>query len=190
MNTVLQTKRLKARHLSPADAPRIAELMADKDIPWFLARAPWPYTLGDAETWITSATEQWETGTGASFAICKNDELIGSCGMSLVDETQAVWEIGYWIGKPYWGQGYASEIGHGLIDWAKTERGITQFIAGHSIENPASGAVLKKIGFSEAGRATHFVVSRDCDAETIRYVLGAPAKLAIAAAALYKRPDT
>ncbi|MEO1407140.1 MAG: GNAT family N-acetyltransferase [Pseudomonadota bacterium] len=189
MTIQIETERLRLRPPRTEDAPRVAELMSDKDIPWNLGRAPWPYGLADAEGWIERGIASWADGTDYPFAITHEDEgLIGSCGV--VPVTDDVFELGYWIGKPYWGRGYVTEASEALLKWAKTSLGIHQFVSGHINDNPGSGRVLRKLGFEPVGEATHYVRARDCDVEATRYVLGAPAEIAIESATHYARPET
>ncbi|MEO0881397.1 MAG: GNAT family N-acetyltransferase [Pseudomonadota bacterium] len=188
MTEQFTTKRLILRPPVPADAERVAELMSEKDLPWNLGRAPWPYALEDAHAWIQAATEARAANADYPFVVCTPEiGLIGSCGV--VPVTEEICELGYWIGKPYWSQGYVTEAAEGVLDWARTELNIDQFVSGHINDNPASGRVLMKLGFSPAGPVTHYVRARDCDVEATRYVLGAPADIAIESAAHYKRPQ-
>lgn len=179
MITTFETNRLKARPLETNDAPRVAALMGDKDLPWNLGRAPWPYRLADAESWLALARQQWDTGSEFPFAIVLGETLIGSCGLLRIDEAQNIWEIGYWIGKPYWGKGYVTEAAQGLLDWAEHTLGATRFVSGHIVDNPASGAVLVKLGFSYAGEIEMHVKGRDCIVRSPRYIRNAPVEVAL-----------
>jgi RimJ/RimL family protein N-acetyltransferase len=90
-----------------------------------------------------------------------------------------IWEIGYWIGKPYWGQGYVTEAAAGLLAWAQHEMGVTRFVSGHIFDNPASGKVLTKLGFTYAGDIEMYVKGRDCSVVSPRYILNAPIEVAL-----------
>ena len=179
MKTVFETERLRARPIEVSDAPRVAELFQEKELPWNLGRAPWPYALSDAENWLTLAQKQWAAGTEFPFAILKDGTLIGSCGIMCIDEAQNIWEIGYWVGKPYWGKGYVTEASIGLLDWAEREAGITRFVSGHIFDNPASGHVLEKLGFELAGEIEMYVKGRDCNVRSPRYIRNAPVEVAL-----------
>ena len=179
MKNTFNTERLSARAMSAADAPRVTELMQEKELPWNLGRAPWPYTLADAENWLALARQQWDAGSEFPFAILRDDTLIGCCGLVRVDTEQNIWEIGYWLGKPYWGNGYITEASHGLLDWAEREHGITRFVSGHIIDNPASGAVLVKLGFTLAGEIKMYVKGRDQTVRSPRYIRNAPVEVAL-----------
>jgi len=179
MKNKFNTQRLSARAPVNGDAPRITELMQDKELPWMLARAPWPYTLTDAESWVEHAASVRTGGTEYPFSLHHAAHgLIGSVGMSHAQDD--IWEIGYWIGKPYWGQGFVTEAARGLLEWAARTHGVTRFISGHIVDNAASGHVLLKLGFSVAGEHTMYVKGRNCEVNAVRYVYGgAPAEVAL-----------
>ena len=103
--------------------------------------------------------------------------LIGSCG---VVKRGAFWEIGYWIGKPYWEQGFATEAGRAVLAWAREEFPANGFISGHIKDNAASGRVLRKLGFDVVGEKLMYAKARDMRVPAVRYVLNAPAEAALA----------
>ena len=179
MKTIFKTERLSARPIQLNDAPRVAELFQEKELPWNLGRAPWPYSLSDAENWLTLAQTQWDTGTEFPFAILKEGTLIGSCGITRVNPAENIWEIGYWLGKPYWGNGYVTEAAEGLLDWAAREAGITRFVSGYIFDNPASGRVLEKLGFEHVGEIEMHVTGRNSIVRSPRYIRNAPVEEAL-----------
>jgi RimJ/RimL family protein N-acetyltransferase len=142
---VLETGRLVLRAPRPEDARRVAALVNDRRIAENTARIPHPYALADAEGWIGSANR---TAGEATFVIERSDEIIGGCGFDL---RQAGLEIGYWIGVPFWGEGYASEAAAAVIDYAFAEHRFEALFAGARITNPASRRVLEKCGFQWTG---------------------------------------
>lgn len=77
-------------------------------------------------------------------------ELIGCCGIDLV-EAHRSGEVGYWIGKPYWNHGYASEALARLIDWALSEVGVEKIIGRVFAGNSPSSRVLEKVGMQKEG---------------------------------------
>lgn len=178
MNISFETERLVARVPVRADAPRITALFQDKALAWNLGRAPWPYALSDAESWIDALTKTRAEGSEYAVVLIHADHgLIGSVGMMHIEDD--IWEIGYWIGKLYWRHGYALEAARGLLDWASVKLGVTRYISGHIVDNEASGRTLEKLGFIKVGITTHYVRGRDCDVEAMRYVRGAPAEIAL-----------
>ena len=178
MNLLIETERLHLRPPSKQDAARIAELAGDKDVSWMLARVPHPYSIDDANWWIDKVAADIERGTEYAFGMfLPGDGLIGSCGLV---KRGAYWEIGYWIGKRYWEQGFATEAGRAILDWARAHLAADGFISGHIIENAASGRVLHKLGFERVGEKKMYVQARDERVLAVRYALNAPADAALA----------
>lgn len=146
---VLETKRLVLRAPRLEDAKAVAVLANDRRIAENTARIPHPYKLSDAESFIGGANN----GNGeAVFLITARDgtgTLLGACGVSTLDDRQP--ELGYWLGLPYWGKGYATEALHALIDYAFGAFEHTALHAGARVTNPASRRVLEKCGFQWTG---------------------------------------
>jgi len=178
MIVAFETVHLSARPPELEDAPRITEFFQEESLVKMLGRAPWPYTLKDAKQWIKLVTKTRAKGTEYAFALHHPDHgLVGSVGMFRVQDD--IWEIGYWIGKPYWGKGYVTEAAKGLLDWAEHEMGITRYVSGHIFDNPASGHVLEKLGFERVGEIDMYVKGRDCKVASPRYIRNAPVEVAL-----------
>ena len=143
---VLETKRLALRAPRLEDAKTVAMLANDRRIAENTARIPHPYNVSDAEGFISGANKQ---GGEAVFLITWPDEtVIGACGIALQDDVP---EVGYWLGAPYWGKGYATEALHAVIDYAFTDLNHEALQAGARVTNPASRRVLEKCGFQWTG---------------------------------------
>jgi RimJ/RimL family protein N-acetyltransferase len=144
-----RTPRLLLRPGWPEDAAALTAAIADEGIVRNLASAPWPYTENDARAFLSS----WSDGPRSNFVMVQRTaaapRVIGCIGIDA--HAEGGHEIGYWIARPYWGLGYATEAGRHMIDLART-LGITELKAGHFIDNPASGTVLRKLGFRATGR--------------------------------------
>lgn len=179
MNQGFETERLSAHPPTLADAPAVYTHFQYKDVAWNLARAPWPYALEDAQNWIMTAADAAVEGKEYAFVLHhKEHGLIGSTGMVHIKDD--IWEIGYWVAKPHWGQGFVTEAARGLMDWAKDTHGVTRFISGHIEDNEASGAVLRKLGFEAVGVHRMHVRARNQEITGVRYVYGgAPAEVAL-----------
>lgn len=181
MRTTITTKRLTLRPFEDTDARRIAYLVGDYDVARMCGRVPHPYTMAHAYEFLGMITRGREAGQEFAFAVCAPiDGLIGSCGVSAINGAERTYEIGYWFGMPYWGLGYASEAAQGVMNWARQELGADAFAAGHFMDNPASGNVLRKLGFVAAGSQDLFGLGRQCSSPAARYVWPAnatPAKL-------------
>jgi len=139
------TPRLALRPLEPQDAPELARLIDDPDIARMTTRIPHPYGLKDADGFIARVRKD----EAKVFAIQPyGGHLAGVIGFQDDGPTP---EMGYWLGRPYWGRGYATEAGKGLIAWAERRWGKRALLSSHFADNPASGRVLDKLGFLYTG---------------------------------------
>jgi len=143
---------LRAPTLS--DAPRLALLAGDSDVASMTGTIPHPYSEAMAAEWIASVLAGEE---GVVFAVERSGALIGCTGYRAFGEDHA--ELGYWVGKPYWGMGYASEAVRVLILHAFEAGGFAYLTAGHFSDNPASARIIAKFGFTPRGKE-----ARDCAA--------------------------
>ena len=141
----LRTERLALRAPRPADVKAIARIANDLRIAQNTARLPHPYRLADAEQFIGAVNKQ---DGEATFVILLDGELIGTCG---VDPREGGAEVGYWLGVPYWGRGYATEAVRAVIDHAFGDLQHETLQAGARVSNPASRRVLEKCGFQWTG---------------------------------------
>ncbi len=143
-----RTERLLLRPSWPEDAQAIFAAFAEKAIVHNLASIAWPYTAADARDFA----EAQHPVQYPQFLLWKRTDaaprLIGACGLG---QRNGAAELGYWIARDHWGQGYASEAGRAVVGVAKA-LGHRHLIAGHFTDNPASGRVLHKIGFRSTGK--------------------------------------
>jgi RimJ/RimL family protein N-acetyltransferase len=167
--SVLETARLILRAPRFEDAKRLAALASDLRIAENTARIPHPYGTDDAKQWIRTALSQH-----AVYVITAGGELIGACGLDGsppypplsptlpsparggrsvrgAAEGREGAELGYWIGVPFWGCGYATEAARGLIDLAFSDLGYDALTGSARVSNPASRRVLEKCGFQWTG---------------------------------------
>ncbi|QGZ93431.1 GNAT family N-acetyltransferase [Terricaulis silvestris] len=147
----IETKRLKLRGLRISDAARVAQLCGDPGVATMIARTPLPYLEVAAEGWIMTLNAKKRAGDEFVFAAeLPGEGLIGVIGAHQrgAFESSDGFEIGYWFGRPYWGKGFASETLTGFLSEAKK---LGQLLAGHFVDNPASGRVLQKAGFAYTG---------------------------------------
>lgn len=144
---VLATERLILRAPCFEDARPIAALANDRRIAVNTLRIPHPYALADAQSFITAANAP---GGEIVFLIAtRGGTVIGACGIARFSEEPP--EIGYWLGVPFWGQGYATETARAVIDHAFGHLGYDVLAGGARVSNPASRRVLEKCGFQWTG---------------------------------------
>jgi RimJ/RimL family protein N-acetyltransferase len=149
----IATARLMLRAPRREDAARLVELANDFDIARMTIGMPHPYTRDYADIFL-ARMERLDRAREAVFAIDHpRDGFVGVLGFHPLDPTAP--EIGYWIGRPYWGLGYATEATVGALDWAHRDWGRRVVISGHFADNPASGRVLEKAGFLYTGVVQH-----------------------------------
>src|SRR5688500_15729272 len=144
----IQTARLTLRPLTLDDAERLHELVTAREVALNTLRIPHPYPEGMAEEWIGKRKEQEADGEFA-FAI-DDGALVGVIGLHLKRDDDTA-EIGYWLGVPYWGRGYASEAAAALIRFGFEALNLNKIYAGYFSRNPASGRVLQKCGMRYEG---------------------------------------
>jgi RimJ/RimL family protein N-acetyltransferase len=144
---VLETERLVLRAPRLEDAKTVAALANDRRIAENTARIPHPYKLSDAKDWI-SATGM-RPGERTFLITLASGAIIGACGLEMRDPP--VPELGYWLGVPHWGKGYATEAVRALIDHAFTDLDHEALNAGARVTNPSSRRVLEKCGFQWVG---------------------------------------
>jgi len=142
----IKTARLILRPFSAKDAGLVQEMAGNFNVAKMTLNVPHPYLPGMAEEWIETHPLNWESGTGASYAITSKQtkELFGAIGFVSIEHSQA--SMGYWIGEPFWGNGYCSEAAAGLVQYGFSSLGLVRVYAEHLSINPASGRVMRNIG--------------------------------------------
>ena len=147
---LLKTNRLILRPPVPEDAPAIQHHVRCRRIAETTALIPHPYPEGGALEWIRRSDETRREGRGVDFSILlrESGELVGVVG--LIDRG-ADSSLGYWIGVPHWGNGYATEAVHRVIRHAFNARRLPAVHACHFAHNPASGRVMQKAGLLYQG---------------------------------------
>jgi RimJ/RimL family protein N-acetyltransferase len=163
----LATDRLTLRSVRRDDARRIARLIDDWDVAKMLARVPHPYRLEDAESWLDGVFAP-DTDEPYIFAI---DAGVGLAGIVGFYEHEQGPEIGYWLAKPWWGNGIVSEAARAAVDWRFRATDCAQILSGAFEVNPASQRILDKLGFEEIGRLPIYCRARDKRMPHINYRL-------------------
>ena len=169
----IRTARLLLRAPALSDASRIALLAGDYDVASMTGTIPHPYSEAMAAEWIASVLAGEE---GVVFAIERSGTLIGCTGYRAFGKDHA--EVGYWIGKPYWGMGYATEAVRALILHAFEADGFDYLNAGHFRDNPASERIITKLGFVPQERIERDSAARGVKAPCQTYRLDRDTALA------------
>lgn len=143
---MLRTERLVLRLFAAADAPEVQRLAGVREVALNTLNIPYPYPDGAAEAWIA----KHGSGPEVTFAIEHDEQLIGAVGL-VVDRMHDRAELGYWIGVPFWGHGFATEAARAMVRYGFDEQSLNRIVAHAFSRNPASGRVLQKIGMTREG---------------------------------------
>jgi len=149
---IIDTERLILRPLTLGDAAVVQFLAGDKAIASTALNIPHPYGAGVAGKWIKSVKSEAAEGKSVVFAITenKNGNLLGTIGLMINKEHNHA-EMGYWIGKDYWGNGYCTEAAIAVLEYGFESLGLNRIFANHIAGNDASGHIMQKIGMSYEG---------------------------------------
>jgi ribosomal-protein-alanine N-acetyltransferase len=151
--TQILTDRLVLKKPGPDDKPLLVSQIGDWEVSRWLSRVPYPYTLSDADEWldIISSHEM-------DFNVFKDGLLIGGAG--LTQDEDDYHELGYWLGRKYWGHGFATEACRALLDHARLAFNCSKIKASYLQGNAGSANVLKKLGFEAIGEGEIYCVPR------------------------------
>jgi RimJ/RimL family protein N-acetyltransferase len=165
----LETRRLWLRWPQAADAPAVAALAGD----WDVARMtgmPHPYAIEHADQFICASRENNARGRGQRFAMTLKSGKREMVGVVSVEASGGRFVLGYWLGRPYWGRGLASEAAQAVVDafFRFTEAEALGALAQE--ENMPSLGLLEKLGFTEVERLESGP-GRHCGRPTLRLAL-------------------
>ena len=150
--TPLQTERLILRFHAPSDIPALMPLIGAREVAATTLRIPHPYTESDARDFITATQEDLSSGSGLRLGIVlrESDTLCGGVGLRIESDHRRA-ELGYWIGVPHWGRGYATEAARAIVQYGFETLQLHRIFASHFVDNLASARVLRKIGMRHEG---------------------------------------
>jgi ribosomal-protein-alanine N-acetyltransferase len=153
---MLTTPRLTLRPFQTADAPDVQRLAGAREIALNTLHIPHPYPDGAAEAWIS----MHGAGPERVFAIAHKQELIGAIGF-IIDAQNERAELGYWIGVPFWGHGFATEAAAAIVTYGFDDCNLHRIYAQAFSRNPASARVLQKVGMHHEGTLHHHLKKWD-----------------------------
>lgn len=173
----IATTRLILRPLETRDRARLISLANNWKVAKNLSKMPFPYTEAAADWWLGQQAALWAGGKSVALAVTISgemgeNELIGGIGVSVRDDRDDdEWELGYWLGEPYWNRGYASEAATALRDHAFEALKLERIVAGHYAENHASGRILSKLGFRYTCEVMRHSLARGAEVKCLEMVL-------------------
>jgi len=147
---ILETERLILRLPQMSEAATIQALAGHPDIAATTLTMPHPYPDGAAEAFIQSLIENVSADSTLALIRKTDQQLMGMISLR-PDQRFSRAEIGYWIGKPYWNQGYTSEAARRLVDYCFAELGLHRVYASYLSHNIASRRVMEKAGMTYEG---------------------------------------
>jgi ribosomal-protein-alanine N-acetyltransferase len=151
VSTVIETSRFTLRPLELADADALFELASNPDVARYMSWSA-HQDRAETETFITGAISNRERDTDLTWAIVIDGKPAGCIGLGGIRWTFRAWridraELGYWIGQPYWGQGYTSEAARVATTWAFETLGLHKLTIGCIEGNAASQRIIEKLGY-------------------------------------------
>ncbi len=154
-----------------ADAPHVLRLAGAREIADTTLTIPHPYLAGMAEQWIATHGDAWEQQDRGTFAITtETDGLIGAIGLHFRPAHRRA-ELGYWIGRPFWNRGFATEAARAVIRFGFETLELNRIHASHLTRNPASGRVLVKAGMQLEGILRQHVMKWDRPEDLAQYAI-------------------
>lgn len=141
------TARLAINAARQDDLADIIFLANNRRVTDMVASMPHPFTLEDAKALVKRSEAGHMGNTLFAIRMKNTGRFIGAIGYAPSMEDGGACHLGYWIGEPFWGQGYATETAHAMVDFAFSDGGISTLTASCHVNNPASRRVLEKCGF-------------------------------------------
>jgi len=134
------------RPFEAADAPRVAALVGERAVAEMTGLIPHPYPESAAEAWIAAQVPDRAAGRRYTYAITPAGDTMVVGAISLRPSPTEREHLGYWIGRSYWGRGYATAAASTVIALAFTLLDLDRLTASRLTKNAASGRVLEKCG--------------------------------------------
>lgn len=158
----LETPRLLLRQFRADDAASLVRELSDVEVARETLNIPHPYAPERAQEFLDGVPQRLAAGKAVVWAITERPSgtgrtppddgpLVGAVGLNLTRAHRRA-ELGYWIAKSRWGRGYATEASQAALTYGFEALGLHRIEAHHFVENPASGAVMRKLGMQREGR--------------------------------------
>ncbi len=159
-----ESERLILRPYEISDAKSLVDLCGNLNIAKMTTRIPHPYHYEDALKFIEHTRNEWKDRKISGLAVILRSKKLHIGGIGLQERDKGHYVLGYWIGEPYWGVGYATEAARLLTCYGRDELNAKRITAWHMQNNPASGRVLEKAGYISTGKVVqHHCLARNED---------------------------
>ncbi len=164
--TEITTNRLVLRKaITETEKNSLVSLLNDWDVARWLTNVPYPYTYDDLEDYLLISNSN-----DLDLNIFINDQIIGRVGLTY-DKEDNYYDLGYFLGQPFWSNGYATEASKSLLNYALKKLDSPKIKSGYFIDNFRSGNVLKKLGFKEIGIKKWYSLSNKKEMDLMFMVL-------------------
>jgi ribosomal-protein-alanine N-acetyltransferase len=157
----LRTERLRLRTFRDSDATAFVALAGDFAVARMTSDIPHPLDERSAAPWLRQDPDE------ARFAIEYNGRLVG--GVGYFCRSSGAGELGFWLGREYWGLGFATEASRAVVEYGFGTGRVPAFSSSHFLDNPASQHVLVKLGFEPSGQSSIWCESRKSMVPTMEY---------------------
>jgi RimJ/RimL family protein N-acetyltransferase len=148
---ILRSERLVLRPLALADSPIVERLAGDRDVASTTRLIPHPYPPGMAEQWLATLPDLYQRAEAINWGITlDNGPILGTIRLVLNAADNHA-EMGYWVGKPFWNNGYCTEAARAVVTYGFDVLSLERIFANYMARNPASGRVLAKLGMQQEG---------------------------------------
>jgi RimJ/RimL family protein N-acetyltransferase len=149
---LLPTERLTLRFLSEADLPAVYDIFSHPEVMRYWSYPPWT-ARSQAEEWLVRVQEGYRTGNALQLGIERNTDhaLAGTCTLFQFHAASRRAEIGYALGRPYWGFGYMQQALQALLRYAFQTLDLNRLEADIDPRNLASARTLQRLGFQQEG---------------------------------------
>ena len=171
MSAILETTRLRMRSYAEADVTELVPLIGTREVAATTLRIPHPYTEQDGRAFIAGALDPGKIWL--AITLRSDGRQIGGIGLR-VDQQHQHAELGYWLGVPYWGKGYATEAGREMVRYGFEDLKLHRIFASHFGHNPASGKILLKLGMKHEGRQREHLRKWDQFVDSVLYGMSQP----------------
>jgi RimJ/RimL family protein N-acetyltransferase len=165
----MKTDRLVLRPTRGADADRAFEIQTDLEVTCMLLLASFPPSRQEIGQWFADHPRQWLAGEAYRFAVELEGAMVGVVDIDGIVKREG--SLGYWLDRTAWGRGYAFEAARAVTDFAFGEAGLSKLRAEHAHDNPASGRILVRLGFTPLNVVQRFSRPRGENIMQRRYVL-------------------
>jgi RimJ/RimL family protein N-acetyltransferase len=172
----IKTRRLVLRPFTPEDSERVAQIQSNWNVIRMLRAASHPATAASIGAWLKDHRREWQAGVAYRFAVTEDGRLLGCADLDEIRGGRG--HLGYWFDQCVWGRGLATEAARAVVDWGFGDLKLQGIDSGCARDNPASVAVLAKLGFRRLGETRVWSNPRRGPITQLVFALEAPSSAA------------